>query len=48
VPDPDTILQEVFGYLAALLVLSSFASHSMRRLRLLALLSNVAFICYAL
>jgi hypothetical protein len=39
--------QDAIGYLASLFVLSSFASRAMIPLRLLALLSNAAFISYA-
>lgn len=41
-------VNDAVGYLASFLVLGSFASHSMVPLRILALLSNVAFVAYAL
>jgi len=37
---------EMFGYLASGLVLTTFASNDLRRLRLIAILSNLAFIAY--
>jgi CRP/FNR family transcriptional regulator, cyclic AMP receptor protein len=41
-------LRDASGYIAASLVLSTFSVTSMRRLRLLGVGSNVAFICYAI
>lgn len=40
-------VKDACGYLASGLVLSTFSVTSMRRLRLLGIGSNVAFICYA-
>jgi hypothetical protein len=40
------MLIDVVGYLAAGLVLATFCTRSMGRLRLIALVSNVAFITY--
>ena len=40
--------KDAIGYLASLLVLGSFVSVSMIPLRILAILSNVAFIIYGL
>jgi hypothetical protein len=39
--------RDAIGYLASLFVLGSFGSHAMLPLRVLALLSNAAFIAYA-
>jgi CRP/FNR family transcriptional regulator, cyclic AMP receptor protein len=40
------MLIDIVGYLAAGLVLATFCTRSMSRLRLIALVSNVAFITY--
>ena len=40
--------RDLSGYAASAFVLATFAMHSMRRLRLTAILSNLAFIFYAL
>jgi len=37
---------EMLGYLASGLVLATFATNDLRRLRLIAILSNLAFIAY--
>jgi hypothetical protein len=39
--------REAFGYVASALVLTTFSMSSMRRLRLTAIASNVAFLLYA-
>jgi hypothetical protein len=41
-------VKDAIGYLASIMVLGSFASKSMLPLRVLALLSNLAFIAYAM
>jgi len=38
---------DIIGYVAAALVLTTFSVRSMRALRLSAITSNLAFICYA-
>lgn len=40
-------LNELWGFVACSLVLATFAMKSMRRLRFVAILSNIAFIYYA-
>lgn len=42
-----TALSEVIGFAAAALVLATFAMRDMRLLRMMAILSNFAFILYA-
>jgi hypothetical protein len=46
-PPPAINFTELLGYLASSLVLMTFSVRSMALLRLLALLSNVAFVGYA-
>jgi CRP/FNR family transcriptional regulator, cyclic AMP receptor protein len=41
------LITDVTGYVAAALVLAAFCMHSMTALRILATLSNLAFIAYA-
>ena len=38
---------DIIGYVASALVLATFSMRSMRRLRVIAIASNVAFIAYA-
>lgn len=46
-PSPFEIGHQLWGFLACSLVLATFAMKSMRRLRCVAILSNIAFIYYA-
>jgi hypothetical protein len=43
----DLLSNDAVGYLASCLVLATFATRTMSRLRVLAILSNLAFIYYA-
>jgi CRP/FNR family cyclic AMP-dependent transcriptional regulator len=44
----DMDLVDALGFLAAILVLLTFCMNSMTKLRLVALLSNVAFVAYGI
>jgi CRP/FNR family transcriptional regulator, cyclic AMP receptor protein len=43
----DLLSNDAVGYLASCLVLATFAMRTMSRLHVLAILSNIAFIYYA-
>lgn len=43
----DAISQDALGYVAALLILASFSTADIMRLRLIAILSNIAVIFWA-